>query len=76
MTKRFSALILIILLCGVGLLFPLFCESGKWVIGAQKFSIDNVSSEDKKKKKTAELIPSDILEKLGYSVAVQSVLPE
>ena len=75
MTKRFSALILMMLLCGGGLLFPLFSENGKWVIAAQKFTPDNGTIKDAVNDKTGELIPSDILEKLGYSV-IRNVLPD
>ena len=75
MTKRFSALILIMLLCGGGLLFPLFCEDGKWVIAAQKFTPDAGQVEDAVNSKTAEMLPSDILEKIGYSV-VRNVMPD
>ena len=75
MTKRFSSLILIILLCGSGLLFPLFCENGKWVIAAQKFVPDLSIASDVVNDKTAELIPSDILEKIGYS-ATRNVFPD
>ena len=75
MTKRFSALFLIIILSGVSLCLPLFCESGKWTIAAQKFTADNVSNEDNVNSKTAEMLPSDILEKIGTAVT-RNVMPE
>ena len=65
MTKRFSAFILIMLLCGGGLLFPLFGEDGKWVIAAQKFLPDTGLEGNAVNTKTAEMLPSDILEKIG-----------
>ena len=63
------------LLCGGGLLFPLFCENGKWVIAAQKFVPDLAIASDVVNDKTAELIPADILEKIGYS-AMRNVYPD
>lgn len=63
------------LLCGSGLLFPLFCEDGKWVIAAQKFVPDTSIASDVVNDKTAELIPADILEKIGYS-AMRNVFPD
>ncbi len=63
------------LLCGGGLLFPLFCENGKWVIAAQKFVPDLSIASDVVNDKTAELIPADILEKIGYS-AMRNVYPD
>ena len=75
MTKRFSALFLVIILSGVSLCLPLFCESGKWTIAAQKFTADNVSNEDNVNSKTAEMLPSDILEKIGTAVT-RNVMPE
>ncbi len=55
--------------------FPLFCESGKWVIAAQKFELDKALKADAVNLKTAELIPADILEKIGYS-AIRNVYPD
>ena len=75
MTKRFSALILYMLLCSSCLCLPLFCESGKWVIAAQKFTADAGTQKDAVTDTTAELLPSDILEKIGTSV-VRNVFPE
>ena len=63
------------LLCGGGLLFPLFCENGKWIIAAQKFVPDLSIASDVVNDKTAELIPADILEKIGYS-AMRNVYPD
>ena len=63
------------LLSGGGLLFPLFCEDGKWVIAAQKFVPDSGQADDAVNSKTAEMLPSDILEKIGYSV-VRNVMPD
>ena len=73
MTKRFSAFITVLLL----FIFctPLFGEDGKWVIAAQKFHADNGTPNDSVNSKTAELIPSDILEKIGNSV-VRNVVPD
>ena len=75
MTKRFSAFILIMLLCGGGLLFPLFGEDGKWVIAAQRFTPDAGLSADAVNSKTSELLPADILEKIGDAV-VRNVYPD
>ncbi len=73
MTKRFSALILLLLLSGLGL--PLFCESGKWVIAAQKFKADKGLEDNSVNDKTAVLLPADILEKVGNSI-VRNVIPQ
>lgn len=75
MTKRFSAFITVIFLCGSGLLFPLFCEDGKWVIAAQRFQPDSGLEANAVNSKTAELLPSDILEKIGSSI-VRNVYPD
>lgn len=75
MTKRFKPLILILLLCGSGLCLPLFCENGKWVIAAQRFKPDAGLDEGAVNSKTSELLPSDILEKIGYSVK-RNVYPD
>ena len=75
MTKRFSAFILIVFLWASGLTLPLFCEDGKWVIAAQKFTADTGLEDNAVNAKTAELLPTDILEKIGYSV-VRNVYPD
>ncbi len=75
MTKRFSAFIIVLLLCASVLCLPLFCENGKWIIAAQKFTPDSGLAADAVNAKTAELLPSDILEKIGYSV-MRNVYPE
>ncbi len=75
MTKRFSAFILMIIFSGLCLSLPLFCENGKWIVGAQKFTADAGLAEDSVNQKTGELLPSDILEKIGYSV-VRNVIPD
>ena len=54
---------------------PLFSEEGKWVIAAQKFKMDEGLTDDSVNSKTAELIPSDILEKIGSSV-IRNVYPD
>ena len=54
---------------------PLFSENGKWVIAAQKFSLDKGVTADAVNSKTAEMIPIDILEKIGNSVT-RNVMPE
>ncbi len=63
------------LLCSSCLCLPLFSESGKWVIAAQKFTADAGTQKDAVNDTTAELLPSDILEKIGTSV-VRNVFPE
>ncbi len=73
MTKRFSSFILILFLSGLCL--PLFCESGKWVIAAQKFKADKGLENNSVNEKTAELLPADILEKIGKSL-IRYVIPE
>ncbi len=75
MTKRFSALTLILLLCCFGTCLPLFCENGKWVIGALKFEPDAGIENNAVNTKTGELVPSDILEKIGNSI-VHNVYPD
>ena len=75
MTKRFSALFLILLLSGQGLCLPLFCESGKWVIAAQKFEVNAGTENNTVNDKTGELLPSDILEKIGDSI-IRNVFPD
>ena len=75
MTKRFSAFFIVLLLCASVLCLPLFCENGKWIIAAQKFTPDSRLAADAVNAKTAELLPSDILEKIGYSV-MRNVYPE
>lgn len=54
---------------------PLFSESGKWVIAAQKFMPDTGLEKDAVNSKTGELLPSDILEKIGKSIT-RNVMPE
>lgn len=68
-----TGLLFFLLLCGST--FPLFSENGKWVIAAQKFLPDSSLAKDSVNQKTAELIPSDILEKIGYS-ATRNVYPD
>ena len=63
------------LLCSSCLCLPLFCESGNWVFAAQKFTVDAGTQKDAVNDTTAELLPSDILEKIGTSV-VRNVFPE
>ena len=71
--KTTGIFISIFLLCL--LTFPLFAENGKWVIAAQKFELDKGLKADAVNLKTAETIPSDILEKIGYS-AMRNVYPD
>lgn len=77
MTTKYKTLLktglLFFLLCSSS--FPLFSENGKWVIAAQKFVPDSSLVKDAVNLKTAELIPSDILEKIGYS-AVRNIYPD
>ncbi len=54
---------------------PLSADTNTWVIAAQKFIPDNVSEKESVNSKTAELIPSDILEKIGTSI-IRNVYPE
>ena len=55
--------------------FPLFCENGKWIIAAQKFVPDKSIAADNVNSKMGEMIPADILEKIGYS-AIRNVYPD
>ena len=75
MTKRFSAFILMILVSGFSLALPLFCENGKWVIAAQRFVPDSGLENDSVNTKTSEMLPSDILEKIGTTI-VRNVVPD
>lgn len=63
------------LLSAFGLCLPLFCEDGKWVVAAQKFTADAGLNSDAVNEKTSELLPSDILEKIGEAV-VRNVYPD
>ena len=75
MTTKNKTLCSVFLLFLSSFAFPLFCESGKWVIAAQKFELDKGLKADSVNRKTAEFIPADILEKIGYS-AVRNVYPD
>ena len=83
MTKKYKSLsgrkIIVCLLFQIFFLCvftqPLFCENGKWVVAAQKFKIDDMLAADAVNSKTAETIPSDILEKIGYT-AMRNVYPD
>ena len=54
---------------------PLFCQNGKWIVAAKKFEMDGALASDAVNSKTAETIPADILEKIGYS-AMRNVYPD
>ena len=54
---------------------PLYAENAKWIIAAQKFVPDKSLAQDTVNSKTAELIPADILEKIGSS-AMRNVYPD
>ena len=77
MTTKYKTLLktglLCILLCGSA--FPLFSENGKWLIAAQKFAPDKSIAEDAVNTKMGEMIPADILEKIGYS-ATRNIYPD
>ena len=73
MTKRYSAFILILLLSGLCL--PLFCESGKWTIAAQKFRYARGQKEGAVQTGTAQMLPSEILENLNRSLQ-RNVMPD
>ena len=73
MTKRFSLLFIFSVLLFASA--PLFCEDNKWTIAAQKFTPDSGTPNNAVNDKTGELIPSDILEKIGNSV-VRNVMPD
>ena len=77
MTTKYKTLLktglLFILLCGSA--FPLFSENGKWLIAAQKFAPDKSIAEDAVNTKMGEMIPADILEKIGYS-ATRNIYPD
>lgn len=66
-----------LLLYGLGLFpcLPLFSESGKWVIAAQKFEIASGTENNTVNDKTSELLPADILEKIGDTI-IRNVLPD
>lgn len=77
MTTTYKTLLktglLFFLLCSSS--FPLFSENGKWVIAAQKFTPDKSIAADNVNSKMGEMIPADILEKIGYS-AIRNVYPD
>ena len=78
MTKKYKAprpafILFLIFLCGC--ISPLSAQSSKWVIAAQKFIPDYSIASDPVNDKTAELIPADILEKIGYS-ATRNIYPD
>ena len=78
MTKKYKAprpafILFLIFLCGC--ISPLSAQSSKWVIAAQKFIPDHSIASDPVNDKTAELIPADILEKIGYS-ATRNIYPD
>ena len=68
-----TSLMITIFLCSFA--FPLFGENSRWIIAAQKFVPDSSVAKDAVNDKTAELIPADILEKIGYS-ALRNVYPD
>lgn len=72
-TLQRTLLLMIIILCTFA--FPLSGENSRWIIAAQKFVPDSSVPADAVNDKTAELIPSDILEKIGYS-AIRNVYPD
>lgn len=74
MTKR-SKTFFFTLLVFLYSVSPLSADTNTWVIAAQKFIPDNVSEKESVNSKTAELIPSDILEKIGTSI-IRNVYPE
>ena len=77
MTKRFSALFLILLLNGSGLWLcqPLFGESGKWTVAAQKFNYSRGQQEGAVQEGTASMLPSEILENLNRTLQ-RNVMPD
>ena len=68
-----TGLFIFVFLCGC--VFPLFGDNGKWVIAAQKFAPDKSIAEDAVNTKMGEMIPADILEKIGYS-ATRNIYPD
>ncbi len=68
-----TGLFIFVFLCGC--VFPLFGDNGKWVIAAQKFVPDKSIASDAVNAKMAEMIPADILEKIGYS-AKRNIYPD
>ena len=55
--------------------FPLFCESGKWTIAAQKFTYARGQTEGAVQSGMAEMLPSSILENLNRSLE-RNVMPD
>ena len=55
--------------------FPLFSEEGKWVLGAEKFKYAKGQVENSVTSSTAEMLPSDILEKLNRALE-RNVMPD
>ena len=54
---------------------PLFCESGKWTIGAQKFTYTRGQKKGNVEDKIAQTLPSAILENLNRAMQ-RNVMPD
>ena len=70
--RRISIISLIFLFCSI---YPLFGETGKWVIAAQKFQYTRGQSEGAVQSGVSEMLPSAILENLNRSLQ-RNVMPD
>jgi len=70
--RHISIISLIFLFCSI---YPLFGETGKWVIAAQKFQYTRGQSEGAVQSGVSEMLPSAILENLNRSLQ-RNVMPD
>ena len=70
--RRISIISLIFLSISI---YPLFGETGKWVIAAQKFQYTRGQSEGAVQSGVSEMLPSAILENLNRSLQ-RNVMPD
>lgn len=75
MTTKYKNLRTAFLIFLCSLSFPLFCESGKWTIAAQKFKYARGQTEGAVQSGMAEMLPSAILENLNRSLQ-RNVMPD
>ena len=75
MTTKYKNLRAAFLIFLCSLSFPLFSESGKWTIAAQKFKYARGQTEGAVQSGMAEMLPSAILENLNRSIQ-RNVLPD
>ena len=56
-------------------IFPVFSDEGKWILGAEKFKYAKGQTENSVTANTAEMLPSDLLEKLNRALE-RNVMPD